>query len=429
MKLKSTNNKRDVFCNFFKVFLTAALFLFSVECGAADFSFRPSITVSEEYTDNVFLSSLTKQSDYITRVMPGFVMRYNAPFWDWDISYNYDYRYYAKRSRTDDQTHNANVRGLVRLIDEKLFLELNDTYSRISLDTSRTLASESLFVNQTDVNTATVSPYLSLRPTSNSTLRIGYRYINTLYSNSDAVDSISHVGFMDASYAASSNLSFNLEYSFTRQETVNLELNRHDAFLGPRYEYADRSFIFAMGGANHTDYGNGNLKTNPAWRAGITHTFDNTVATLSTDVRYTDTPQGSSLLTTLYSASITKPLPRGSVALNASYTKYSASDVVNPLPGATAVNDDRKNYSGGFTSRYELLDRLNGTIGLTYNYLINEQLNSITRQYLVNSGLDYTFGNDLIGSLTYNYTDSSSAQIIEDNRKVNRIILEFRKLF
>jgi len=416
-----------LFCKY--ALVPAVVFLFAGISSAADFSFKPSITVSEEYTDNVFLTTVSKKSDFITRAMPGFALKYNAPFWDWDIKYAYDFRYYAKGNRDNDQTHDINTQGLIKLIDEKLFLAVSDTYRRISLDAARTSTSESLFINQTDVNTAIVSPYLVLKPTSSTTLKTGYRYINTLYINSDGVDSINHVGFLEASYEITQKLSLKMDYTFTRQETTGLQLNRHEAFIGPRYEYADKSFIFAEGGANRTYYSNGTRVTNPAWKGGITHSFDTMVATLTTDVKYTDTPQGSSLLTKSYSAALNKVLSRGNISIYATYSDFSAADIINPLPGVTTANQDRKSYSCGFSSKYELLTKLNGTLGLTYNYLTNEQLSSITRQYYVNSALDYTFADELTASLIYNYNDSSSAQIVGDNWKVNRVILEVKKVF
>jgi hypothetical protein len=409
--------------------LAAAMLAVAGQSNAADFYFKPSITVSEEYTDNVFLTTRSKQSDYITRTMPGFALIYKAPFWDWDVKYNYDFRYYAKGSRGNDHTHDISTHGLIKLVDEKLFLSVNDSYRRISLDAARTSTSESLFVNQTDVNTATVSPFVVLRPTSGVTLKTGYRYINTLYISSAGVDTINHVGFMEASYEVTQKLSLNLDYIFTRQETEGLQFNRHEAFIGPRYEYADKSFIFAQGGANRTYYSNGTLVTNPAWKGGLTHTFDTAVVTLTTDVKYTDTPQGSSLLTKSYSASLSRSISRGNITLNASYSDFTASDVFNPLSGSATVNQDRKSYTVGFNSKYELFSKLNGTLGLTYNYLTNEQLKTITRQYLVNSALEYTFADELSASLTYNYSDSSSAQIVGDNWKVNRVILEVKKVF
>jgi len=425
MKLNIKMGKIGFVTSFFTVAMLAA----AGQSAAADFTFKPSITVSEEYTDNVFLSSLTQKSDYITRTRPGFTSKYNAPFWEWDISYAYDFRYYARQSLKNDNTQEVNAKSLIKLIDEKLFLELSDTYKRVSLDNVRDTTTESLSFSQTDSNTAVISPYIVLRPSAATTIKAGYRYINTLYKDPSAVDNINHIGFMESSCEIAPKLSINLEYSFTRQESDLQQFNRHDAYLGSRYEYADKSFVFAMGGASLAYYNNGTKTKNPIWKGGITHTFDTVVVSLSTDVKYTDNAQGSPNLTKTYSASLNKYFARGTLSVNGTYSDYSAADNLVVSTSSVSVNQDRKSYSCGFISKYEMLEKLNGTLGLTYYHTTNEQQKSITRQYLVNSGLDYIFADELTASLIYYYSDSSSAQIALDNRKVNRIILEVKKVF
>jgi hypothetical protein len=429
MKLDIKMEKNGFANRHVPLFLAVAMLAVAGQSTAADFSFKPSITVSEEYTDNVFLTAQAPKSDYITRVMPGFTSKYNAPFWEWDISYAYDFRYYAKGNRKNDNTQQAAAKGLIKLVDERLFLELSDTYKRVSLDSARDTTNESLFFNQTDSNTATISPYVVLKPTSSIQLKAGYRYINTLYKEPTAVDTISHAGFMNLSHEVAPRMTVNLDYTFTRQESDIQQLNRHEAYLGPRYEYADKSFIFAQGGVNITYYSNHTRSTNPVWKGGITHTFDTIVASASTEVKYTDNTQGTPNLTKTYSGSLVKTFARGTFTVNGSYSDFSAADTVTSASAGTTANQDRKTYSGGFSSKYELLTKLNATLGLTYNYQTNEQQNAITRQYLVNSGLDYTFADELTASLTYNYSDSSSAQIAMDNRKVNRVVLEVKKVF
>jgi opacity protein-like surface antigen len=433
MKPDNKMNKNGFANRNVPLLLAAAILAVASQSAAADFSFKPSITVSEEYTDNVFLTSAAPKSDYITRVLPGFTSKYNAPFWEWDISYAFDFRYYANQSRKNDNTQQVAAKGLIKLVDERLFLELSDTYKRVSLDSVRDTTTESLSIQQTDSNTAVISPYVMLRPTAATSVKTGYRYINTLYKDPSAVDSISHIGFMESSYEVAPKLSINLEYSFTRQESDLQQFNRHDAYLGSRYEYADKSFIFGMGGVSLVRYNNGVNTNNPIWKGGITHTFDTVVASLSTDVKYTDNAQGAPNLTKTYSASLNKTFARGTFTVNGSYSDYSATDnvaVLTPTSLTTAaVNQDRKSYVAGFSSKYELLAKLNGTLGLTYNHITNEQQKSITRQYQVNSGLDYTFADELTASLTYSYSDTSSAQIAADNRKVNRVTLEIKKVF
>lgn len=398
------------------------LSLASEDSRAADFSFKPSLTVSEEYTDNVFASSLNKRTDYITRAQPGFMLQYNAPFWDWNLGYTFDYSHYAKGNRSDDITHNGNLKGLLRLVEEKLFLELNDTYSRVSLDVARNNTDETSFQNQSDRNVATVSPYLVLHPTSATMVKTGYRYVNTWYKDTKAVNKQSHAGFLETSYEVTPQFSLTAGYSFIRDESESdgKSSRRHEANVGPRYEYADKSFIYAQGGVIIVDKDDQPETINPSWNAGITHSFDTMTASLSTSVTYSDDPLGPSTMTTSYKASLSKTLERGSLTLLGSYTEFS-----------DAVTDrlKTKRYTGGFTSSYEIINDLRATLGLTYEHYRDEQLDAGTDKYSVDSGLSYTLGKDISLGLTYKYIDLSSAEIAADNYQVNRVILHVTKRF
>lgn len=398
------------------------LSLGAVQAQGADYSIKPSLSVSEEYTDNVFESNLNKRSDYITRIQPGVLLNYKAPFWDWDLGYTFDYRYYARGSRGDEITHNGNLRGLLKLVDEKLFLELNDSYKRVSLDITRDNTSESLYQNQSDQNVGTVSPYLVLRPTAAIMLKTGYRYINTWYKDPQAVSKQDHVGFLDASYEVTSRFFATAGYTFTREESEQADNNhsRHEAYLGPRYEYADKSFVFAQGGVIITDYDNRPKAVNPSWSAGVTHSFDTMTATLSTAVKYSDDPRGSSTLDTSYNFLLAKTMKRGMISLQCSYTEFSDT---------TTEKLKTKRYSGGFTSNYEIIDNLQATLGLTYENYVDALNNTDTHKYFVDSGLFYTFGKDISLGLTYKYIDYSSAKVFEDNKQINRLILEVKKSF
>lgn len=411
--------------SFFPGTVCALGLLCAVQAFGADYIIKPKITVSEEYTDNVY-DDLSNRSDYITRTQPGLLLKYSAPLWDWNFDGDYDYRYYARRSRTQDTTQNINSSGLIKIVDEKLFLELSDVYKRVSLNIARDTTNESLSVQQTDQNVGIVSPYMVLHPTAQLTMKSGYRYLNTWYKEPTAVSKQDHVGFLNSSYELSPKFSLTGDYSFTREIPVmNSSFSRQEAYLGPRYEYADKSFIFAKGGVIYTKYDIGNNLFNPAWSAGLTHTFETAVAVLSAGKSYSDDPLGASILQTSYSASFTQTLKRGSLILLGSYTRLLTENY-------SSISTNRQNnntYSGGFTGVFDATQELQGTLGLTYQRYHDLVLSGSTNRYFVDCGLKYNFGKDLTAGLSYKYSDYSSAEIAIDNRKINRVILEAKKLF
>lgn len=385
---------------------------------AGEFDLKPTIAISEEYTDNVF-DSPQKGTDYITRAMPGLALIYKAPLWDWNLAYNLDYRYFARQSRSET-THILNARGVVTLIDEVFFLELSDTYRRASLDLARDTTSEGLTTNQSDQNVGTVSPYLVLHPTSALTVRTGYRYINTWYREPGANDTRSHAAFLDSSYEITPKLFSTLGYTFTREESSAYGLYRHEMSAGPRYEYAEKSFIFAQGGATVIEYDDRSETVNPTWSAGITHTFLTMTVNLMTGVTYTNDPLGNSVETRSYGVSLQKPVDRGSLLATSSYTEF-----IDTKLDMTKI----RRLSAGISGTYELLQDLKGSLGLSYDRFNDLVQNGFSNKFFVDSSLSYDFGKDLFVTLSYKYIDYSSPTIATDNWQSNRVILEVRKTF
>lgn len=397
------------------------LLLASGESQGADFSLKPSLSVSQEYTDNVYESNLNKKTDYITRAQPGLALKYTAPLWDWDLNYAFDYRYYARGSRSDETTHNVNGKGLLKLVDEVLFLELSDTYKRVSLDVTRDTTSESLYSNQTDQNVATISPYLVLHPTTKISLRTGYRYINTWYKDPTAVSKQNHVGFIKANYEISSKFFMTADYTFTRElPRRGSSFNRHEAYVGPRYEYADKSFIFAQGGVIATDYEDQRHSFEPSWRAGITHTLDTFTATATAGTSYSDDPLGDSTFTTNYALSLTKEIQRGSLTVSGVYNEYVNGDTDQTR---------NKSYSCSIKGSMELLSGITANLGFTYENYNNVLADAYTDKYFVDSGLSWMIGKYLVLGLNYKHINYNSAKIAEDNKRINRLILDAKVLF
>jgi putative secretion ATPase (PEP-CTERM system associated) len=410
--------RRVLVASGFKIFAALGCLFLSTLAGAADYKLHPSLTVGEEYTDNVFETGTNKREDYITRIRPGIAWLHKAPLWDWDINYAFDYRYYARGSRSDDTTHNLAAKGLVKIVEGFMFLDLSDTYSRVSLDVSRDTSEESLFVNQTDRNTFTASPYFLWRLGTLATLKTGYRYVNTWYREPTGVDKREQSAFADLTHEFSTKASVTAGYTFTHQDTGFNDYDKHDAYAGGRYEYADKSFVYAQAGNSWITYSTTGSISNPFWNAGITHDFDSIVASLKAGTAYIEDPLGNTTQETSYVADISKKLARGSLGLNLSYAE---------LENTVTKSLQTRRYGGTVRSAYELLPKLTGTLAFTAEKYDRKDLGSYTRHLFVDSGLSYQLGEGLTVALNYKYIDYYSPGIATDNKQVNRAILEIRK--
>jgi len=384
---------------------------------AGEFSFHPSLAVREEYTDNVYEQNDPRRSDFITRLMPGLALKYYAPLWDWDLAYTFDYRIYARNSRNDESIHDLAAKGHIKIIDEFFFLDLSDSYKRVSLDVSRDYTQESLFVNQSDSNIATASPYLVFHPGTRTTITSGYRYTNIWYRDPSAIDKREHSGFINASYEYSSKVNFNADYTYTHQNSV-MPYNRHSPSAGARYEYADKCFIFAQGGYTWVDYRDAPDFNKPFWNAGITHAFDSFTLTATAGVQYPEDPLRGFTRVTDYSLALNKIYERGNVGLSVYYSKYDGESV-----------DRTKKYGVGITGKYDITEKLSSSLAANVERYDFRDPSGHTRRIYVAPGVSYALPWETTISLFYTFVDYDSASRVEDNYSVNRVALEVRKQF
>ena len=90
-----------------KIFLVTActFFLTTSITFAYQFTFTPSISVSQEYTDNYFLTKHNKEHEYITTISPGFTVQILGKNSGADLSYNPEYAMYDKYDENNTWRH------------------------------------------------------------------------------------------------------------------------------------------------------------------------------------------------------------------------------------------------------------------------------------------------------------------------------------
>jgi hypothetical protein len=139
--------KRLTFLNF----LLTGMFI-AMPCFAEyQFLFVPKISVTEEYTDNLFLDNLNKENDFITIISPGIV----AKVWDRtsDLTFDYEPGYSIYQNFTENNTlrHNARLYGKMafsrhtRMTFQNAFIATEDPVSKItypSADAEQTSADD-----------------------------------------------------------------------------------------------------------------------------------------------------------------------------------------------------------------------------------------------------------------------------------------------
>lgn len=413
---------------------------------AAEVELVPSLSVSEEYNDNVYETAHHRRSDFITRVQPGASLRYLAPRLQGDVSYYFEYLKYARNSEGDEYNHNASLRGTVTLVENFLFLDLADRYRRTTLDVTRTRETESsLFLNQTDENTATISPYTLWRLGEKGTLKTGYRYTDVRYWG-EGIDRREHGAYAEFTREISSKLSLTAGYAFTRLLSSDTNYNKHDAYGGFRYQYADNSFVYGQIGNTWQQFSYGRSTDYIFWNAGITHDFDLFTATFETRVENSSDPQYGSSGTSVYQSSadplsvstrqtsysgrIDRKFQRGSLSFSTIYTEYEDT-------GTSDYSRDKLAFN--LSGTYEIYDKLNLGLSATAEHTdYDSGFTSANRLYdddypyrfVGSARLSYAFKDDLSLGLSYIYdTEMRKLVSTSDSIDINRVVVEVRKTF
>lgn len=414
--------------NVLKISVAAAfVFLMSPAVHGAEYEVHPSIAVSEEFTDNVFGTIDKRTSDFITRVLPGLAAKYQAPALNADLSYVFDYRHYARKSHADETVHSLSTKAKLEVAENLLFLDISDQYQRVSLNVSRNMTTESLFVDQTDQNILSVSPYFTLRPSERIPVKVGYKFNDVRYFNTSstkntgqAVDKTIHIGFLDLAYELSTRFSLTAGYTFVRELSDADNLNQHQALGGFRYEYADKSFVFAQAGNNWIEYDNGQHLYGMIWSAGLTHVFDTATVSILTGVKFDEDPLRNVTQESFVSGTFEQRFKRGSISLSPSYSEYVQTET-------DSVHT--KKYGAMVQVNYELANDLNSRVSFAAEKFEQPSNASNTERLAVNAGLSYLLAEKLTASLTYIYVQYTSPGIIANNYHVNRAMLEIRYLF
>ncbi len=407
--------------------LSAAVSLFSIflpiiiaETDAAEYRIEPSIIVNEEYNDNVFLTPLNREYDYITRVRPAAHFSYKASLWDWDIAYAYDYRYFARIHPNHDDTHTVGLTNLTRIVEDFFFLALRDEYKRVSLDVTRNFADQSLFVNQTDQNIGSVNPYFVLHSGARTTVNVGYIYQNIWYKDPNAIKKVDHIGYAETVHELTSKLSMTIGFRYIQDTNAIQDYDKSDVSAGMNYEYIEGSSLYGTLGNSWVAIENAGRLTQPFWTAGFNHKFPKFSFSFETGLTYIEDPQRILRREDRYMATIKREIER---------TAYSVSASLREYRNAQTKHLENTSYSAGGNITHKISTTSKVSFDLTYQRLEDNVNNTYTELYLSGGRYEYLLLENLSLALEYRYTNSYSPDIFNNDYDNNRIIAEVKKVF
>jgi hypothetical protein len=402
------------------IILGAMSIIAPVDVEGSEFRFQPSMTLSEEYNDNVFLTTENRSADYITAIAPSLSMVYLAPKWDWNVSYNYNLNYYARRTRSDDTSQSLSLLNKNRIISDVLFLDLSDRYSRVSLDVLRDFTQESNFVNQSDMNYLTINPYLVVKPLSKMTVTTGYIYTDTWYKDPIAIGRTDQVSYVDIRQDISPRSALLAGARHTLDINAVEGYTEDDLYLGLYHDFGEDSVVTAKVGKTWTDFEITGRTTAVFWEGTITQKWPTVTVTYETGVRLIPDPLLNLRREDRYLVTISKDFERTSLMVSGGLIEYREAhhnNLENTSYRLTGV------LSHAITTKSRML------LNLNTERLDDNQAGTSTERYLAGVRLEHQATEKLTLALDYRYANAYSPDISSVNYFNNRFLVELRMVF
>jgi hypothetical protein len=173
----------------------------------------PSLTVGEEFNDNIFLSNANKHSDFITQFTPGLLLQMQQPGFRLTAAYNFTAEIYAQHSELNGA---ANRQNLVTSVSYEtkpgVTLSLTETLFYSNYSNAASLSGTSS--GRQAVWSNVFAPALSVQATQRLTWRLSGAYTLERYNGPNSRDSnIYRIG-PGLDYAVTPRLTLTAGYDF-----------------------------------------------------------------------------------------------------------------------------------------------------------------------------------------------------------------------
>jgi len=244
------------------------------DCDGGEFSISPSLTLREEYDDNIFLTKNDKVNDFVTRITPSVNLTYRTPIWDLILHEKFEWWYYAKEH--DSQNSNdANLSSKLTVIKNLLYFDVTDTYSNVVLNPRGPSTPNNLTVNKTDSNTLNANPYMKYQLDPATAVLAGYTYTNIWYRSSDGINRQQHKGNLTLEHLFSEKLRTLLwvEYVADRPEREEPNNDQAAVIASAVYTVDPRTKIDGTAGYRWIRFSGGQDHNEPVYNGGVAYQF------------------------------------------------------------------------------------------------------------------------------------------------------------
>ncbi len=236
-------------CNWKIVLLLGILLWPHTSWGA--FEIEPRLLVREEFTDNLYLDDVDEESDFITTVAPGVLLRYDARLLDLELDYSLHFLQYLHHNEEDEtslkDTQRVRFQGEL-LPDQDFSLSVIDEYQRVTIDNRRQVVDDNPLVNKSNRNRLVVNPEYRSGYFTTFTPIVGYRFEKLDYDSPEGDDSDFHQFYADLEKRLNPKMTGTLGYRYgIYQSRTEDDYQRQD--LTGRLDYRLSPELTLTGGA------------------------------------------------------------------------------------------------------------------------------------------------------------------------------------
>ena len=378
------------------VFLSCLLLGFFATHSLAKIEIHPSITLQEEYTDNLFLTDNNEQEDWITTVEPGISLSYDGRPVNLAIDYSLRYQFYKNNDDLDSFENAQRGTAAANFFSGRPFtLSVSGTISRETLDERDNNTDENELVNKSTVYQLSVTPQYRLQISESFSLVFSYSYDRTDYVDPLGNDSEDHTGRLSLVKQLSTNTEISANYSYTvHQSEDDEEYDEQSYTLGLNQQLGPRTRIRLEGGYSTVEFDTGLGDETTNWLVDLSYQL---TAPLTLSLIYTQdfSVTATEGLTKTRDASFVVAYAKESLTASAELF-WKFSDYVRQL---------RKDESYG--SRFRLSVPLSRALTSNFNAEYEKaQYDDVTDEevdhYSVGASVDYDFRRFLT-TLGYRY--------------------------
>lgn len=221
----------------------------------SEFKITPSVSVREEFNDNINLTRSNREDDFITTINPALSVRYSSRIVeDLSLDYGLNFRFYADHSERNEtslsEAQRAKLGTTISPIKDILFIKISEEYARVPIDQRRQVALDNISVNMTDSNRFSVNPYIAYPLAKTLKLNAGYRYDNLWYKSKEGDDADNHTFNVGLVKELTPNLSSFVSYDYQIHNTeITEDYNRQSVSVGANYRLGKFALSGSLGRA------------------------------------------------------------------------------------------------------------------------------------------------------------------------------------